>query len=135
MEYFFAMDTYGMKRILIALSLPVLFAGLFGWAFVNWKREEDALDEDEKLKKLCTKLKHLPNATGATIAWFDGEECQLEKTVCSDYLTKNGIGFCTQRRKLSEGRSEYAQWCNCLEYYPYDDDMTYIWFFKLGWGA
>lgn len=103
--------------LLVSFLSTCVFTGLFAWSFVSWQNEKDAREEDDRMQRLCTKLKHLTNDTGATIAWLgDGTECQLVSTVCSDYLSKNGIGFCTQsqRRRLQEGSGNvgmaFAAW-------------------------
>ena len=62
-------------------AAAVTFASVFGWSYYSWRAVIDSHNRD---LDVCTKLLLLPtNATGVSIAFVDGVECQLVHTLRS----------------------------------------------------
>jgi len=93
---------------IFGLLLASLFAGLFGWSFINWRNEFEAHSEDIRLENLCTKIRLIDDEDAPLGFDQKGNEYinydQKEKLgECLDYLLKKGVTFDkdSTRRRLN----------------------------------
>ena len=93
---------------IFGLLLASLFAGLFGWSFINWRNEFEAHSEDIRLENLCTKIRLIDDEDAPLVFDQKGNEYinydQKEKLgECLDYLLKKGVTFDkdSTRRRLN----------------------------------
>ena len=83
--------TWGICCLFWTLAAFV-FAGVFGWAYVEWRDERSDHLDDLALERQCTRLTLLPNSTGATIVFVDSQEYQLHDSHdCYSYMQRNGV--------------------------------------------